>query len=63
MTTAPAWHDAPTEPGLWLCEYRNSFSAVVLSDYGVKNFDANEMAYCRWYGPIPQDTKAEGEST
>lgn len=58
---ASAWHDAPTCAGLWVRQYRNSFSTVVLSDYGIKKFDASEMVCWRWYGPIPQD-KEGGEA-
>lgn len=53
---APAWHDAPTEPGLWLCNdgddnpYRRTTHRVT--------FPLNQLLVGeneRWYGPIPQD--------
>ena len=52
----PAWHDAPTEPGLWLCNdgddnpYRRTTHRVT--------FPLNQLLVGeneRWYGPIPQD--------
>ena len=61
---SPKWHDAPTEPGLWMCNdgddnpYRRTTHRVT--------FPLNQLLVGeneRWYGPIPQDTKAEGEST
>lgn len=62
--SAPAWHDEPTEPGIWLCDEGGpdcytytTHNIVLLNDPALKDDE------CRWYGPIPQDTKAEGEST
>ena len=59
----PAWHDEPTEPGIWLCDEGGpdcytytAHNIVLLNDPALKDDE------CRWYGPIPQDTKAEGES-
>ena len=52
----PAWHDAPTEPGLWMCNdgddnpYRRTTHRVT--------FPLNQLLVGeneRWYGPIPQD--------
>ena len=51
----PAWHDAPTAPGMWACLYRDEFSTAIFNDYEVENFDTEQMAECRWYGPIPQE--------
>ena len=54
--SAPAWHDAPTEPGLWMCNdgddnpYRRTTHRVT--------FPLNQLLVGeneRWYGPIPQD--------
>ena len=53
---SPKWHDAPTEPGLWVLD--DGTALVLESGTLPKAFDG-----LRWYGPIPQDTKAEGEST
>ena len=62
----PAWHDAPTEPGLWMCNegddnpYRWTTHRVT--------FPLNQLLVGedeRWYGPIPQDAaiaKAEGRT-
>ena len=58
----PAWHDAPTEPGIWLCDEggpdcytSTAHNIVLLNDPALKDDG------CRWYGPIPQDgAKAEG---
>jgi len=58
----PAWHDAPTEPGLWMCNdgddnpYRRTTHRVT--------FPLNQLLVGeneRWYGPIPQDK--EGGAT
>ena len=58
----PAWHDAPTEPGIWLCDEGGpdcytytAHNIVLLNDPALKDDE------CRWYGPIPQGgAKAEG---
>ena len=50
---APAWHDKPTEPGLWvqwLPGIGNTFEYV--GDYTYSGEWGG-----RWYGPIPKDTK------
>lgn len=60
--SAPAWHDAPTEPGIWLCDEGGpdcytytAHNIVLLNDPALKDDE------CRWYGPIPQGgAKAEG---
>ena len=53
---SPKWHDAPTEPGLWMCNdgddnpYRRTTHRVT--------FPLNQLLVGeneRWYGPIPQD--------
>ena len=59
---SPKWHDAPTEPGIWLCDEggpdcytSTAHNIVLLNDPALKDDE------CRWYGPIPQDgAKAEG---
>ena len=44
----PAWHDAPTVPGLWVvgsrCLHINELDLPIY-----------ERSNCRWYGPIPDD--------
>ena len=54
----PAWHDAPTEPGIWLCDEGGpdcytytAHNIVLLNDPALKDDE------CRRYGPIPQDKK------
>ena len=49
---APAWHDAPTAPGLWIASY----------SYKVRKLDEHDIAHLatlpfkqRWHGPIPAD--------
>ena len=46
--TGPAWHDAPTVPGLWVvgsrCLHINELDLPIYKD-----------SHCRWYGPIPAD--------
>lgn len=49
----PAWHDAPTVPGLWL----NSVFMKV-EDVEQWHIDCQLHLECaRWFGPIPKDTK------
>ena len=49
--TAPAWHVAPTVPGLWVSSVWN---ARYFSAGNVANFH-NRAKSPRWYGPIPED--------
>jgi len=48
--TCPAWHDAPTVPGVWLCTdgMSHTFNASMVRDY-------KPLFECRWYGPILED--------
>jgi hypothetical protein len=49
--TAPAWHVAPTVPGLWL----NSVFMKV-EDVEQWHIDCQLHLECaRWFGPIPPD--------
>lgn len=51
----PSWHDAPTEPGLWV---RNSHEGIgVYSVYSISEAATKILkgGYARWYGPIPED--------
>ena len=49
--TCPAWHDAPTVPGLWL----NSVFMKV-EDVEQWHIDCQLHLECaRWFGPIPPD--------
>jgi len=52
---APAWHDAPNAPGVWLfagrlMEKMYEWRAVRIQD--VRNPDTT---HGRWFGPIPED--------
>ena len=48
LSKAPAWHDAPNAPGLWVvgsrCLHINELDLPIY-----------ERSYCRWYGPLPED--------
>ena len=46
----PAWHDAPTVPGLWIAA--NGSSYMVTPEMIGQTAPAR-----RWYGPIPQENK------
>ncbi len=59
-SATPAWHDAPTEPGWWV---RNSYEGIGVYSISEPSIKFLKGSAARWYGPIPQDTKAEGEST
>ena len=50
IQTTPAWHDAPTCPGLWVLD--DGTALVLESRIFPKAFDG-----LRWFGPIPQDKK------
>ena len=47
----PAWHDAPTVPGLWVSSVWN---ARHFSRWDVEHF-SNRAYSLRWFGPIPED--------
>ena len=47
----PAWHDAPTVPGLWLAMDGRSFN--ITPDVFVYPWGGLQR---RWYGPIPYDS-------
>lgn len=52
--TAPAWHDAPTVPGLWMCNY-GDLSVATVNQPDIDTFDPAYNTGGRWYGPIPED--------
>jgi len=55
--TAPepvAWHDAPTVPGLWVCNY-GALSVTAVNQPDIDAFDPAYNAGGRWFGPIPED--------
>ena len=53
--TAPAWHDAPTVPGLWVCRQAitDNVQAYEVTDQMALN--RNLKLKGQWYGPIPED--------
>ena len=51
--TVPAWHDAPTAPGLWLSE-RNNCAYLYPDDWAEPEPYVRKGS--RWYGPIPQES-------
>ena len=48
----PAWHDAPTVPGLWAWKSRLT-GEMYFSEVAVQF--VNQAHSGRWYGPIPQE--------
>jgi len=48
----PAWHDAPTCPGMWVAE-----SASRIFQLDEFNLPAYQNTAVRWFGPIPKDEK------
>ena len=51
----PAWHDAPTVPGLWVCRQAitDNVQAYEVTDQMALN--RNLKLKGQWYGPIPED--------
>ena len=49
IASAPAWHDAPTVPGLWVVNWR-------LVEVRERELWAGQEG--RWYGPIPEDKQS-----
>ena len=47
---APAWHDAPTVPGLWV-------DGINLRVLRFNDPDIGHIGKGRWLGPLPEDTK------
>jgi len=57
LATAPAWHDAPTSPGLWL----NNMTDLMVrigDSYDMEHIAKFEIPSRRWYGPIPMEKEA-----
>ena len=48
--SGPAWHDAPTEPGLWATE-----TIRIVDKSQMKRIAT--LSCGRWFGPLPEDTK------
>ena len=49
----PAWHDAPTVPGLWVCLRDSRHKSYRVRDIEVQVTIPEDGD--RWYGPIPED--------
>ena len=52
INQAPAWHDAPTVPGLWLNSVNMQAERVSQRHIDVGVFD---RTHSRWYGPTPRE--------
>ena len=52
--TAPAWHDAPTVPGLWVME-TIAGRVELFEQITQAEIDEHPIWLGRWYGPIPED--------
>jgi hypothetical protein len=52
VQSAPAWHDAPNVAGLWVDGINLRALRFTAVDIGTLRFGE-----CRWFGPIPEDTK------
>jgi len=50
--TAPAWHDAPNAPGLWMNSISGRVNVVIEA-----TLHAWQDTGARWFGPLPEDTK------
>ena len=48
--SGPAWHDAPTVPGLWV-------DGINLRVLRFNDPDIGHIGKGRWLGPLPEDTK------
>jgi hypothetical protein len=46
--------DAPTVPGLWMCNY-GDLSVATVNQPDIDTFDPAYNTGGRWYGPIPED--------
>lgn len=51
----PAWHDAPTVPGLWVCRQFITDRVQAYEVIDEMAFNKNLGLKGRWYGPIPPD--------
>lgn len=48
---APAWHDAPTTPGVWVCDEGDI--CYTWTAHNIEILDIEPEDEVRWYGPIP----------
>jgi len=52
--TCPAWYDAPTVPGVWICDEGDICYTWTAHNIEILDqFDPGDGL--RWYGPIPED--------
>ena len=51
--TAPAWHDAPDKPGIWLCDEGDI--CYTWTAHSIEILDIKPEDDARWFGPIPPD--------
>ncbi len=52
--TAPQWHDAPTVPGVWICDEGDICYTWTAHNIEILDqFDPGDGL--RWFGPIPKD--------
>lgn len=54
LTPQPAWHDAPTVPGLWLNSSSDSIRRI--DQHDIDHLMKTPPRAWRWYGPLPVDT-------
>ncbi len=52
---APAWRDAPTVPGLWVCHQAITDRITAYEVTDEMAFNRNLGLKGRWFGPIPPD--------
>lgn len=52
---APAWHDAPTCPGIWICDEVGI--CYEWTAHNIEILDIEPEDEVRWFGPITEDTK------
>ena len=50
---APDWHDAPTTPGVWVCDEGDI--CYTWTAHNIEILDIEPEDEVRWYGPIPPD--------
>ncbi len=55
LANGPAWHDAPTEPGLWVCHQAITDRITAYEVTDEMAFNRNLGLKGRWFGPIPPD--------
>lgn len=51
----PAWHDAPTEPGMWAWVSGLTGQRYFIVVHNIEGFTTGDVD--RWCGPLPPDTE------